>query len=108
MVFQIHTISDVVEVDCIIRMVSEPRHQHLTNGEGQVLLQVMRCIHGGMGRVQGVGEDVHLVYVFQTNIVGLTNPICNYSQFGIIRCSKTSSRPVLVEVPLMPEAKSCD
>jgi hypothetical protein len=36
-IFQIHTIGDVVEVDCIVQMVSEPGHQHLTNGEGQVL-----------------------------------------------------------------------
>jgi hypothetical protein len=32
MVFQVHPISDMVEVDSVIQMVSEPRHQHFTNG----------------------------------------------------------------------------
>jgi hypothetical protein len=36
-VLQIHTIGDVVEVDRVIWTVSEPGHQHLTNGEGQML-----------------------------------------------------------------------
>jgi hypothetical protein len=61
MVFQVYTIGDVVEMDCIIWMVSEPRHQHLTNGEGQVLSQVMKPVHGEKEHVQGVREDVHLV-----------------------------------------------
>jgi hypothetical protein len=34
MVLQIHAISDVVEVDSVIWVVSEPWHQHLTSGEG--------------------------------------------------------------------------
>jgi hypothetical protein len=66
----------------------------------------MRHIHGEMEHVQGVREDVYLVYVLQSNIVGLTYPIHNCSQFSVIRHGKTSSIPVVVEVPLMPEAES--
>jgi hypothetical protein len=51
MIFQVHAISDVVEVDGVIQMVLEPRHQHLTNGEGQVLSRVMRHTHGEIERI---------------------------------------------------------
>jgi hypothetical protein len=68
----------------------------------------MRCVQDEMEHVQGVGEDMHLVHILQTNIIGLTDPICDCSQFGVIRGSKTSSRPVIVEVPLMPEVENCN
>jgi hypothetical protein len=32
MVFQLHTSGDVVEMDTVIWMVLEPRHQHFANG----------------------------------------------------------------------------
>jgi hypothetical protein len=51
MVFQIHAISDVVEVDSVIWVVSEPGHQYLTNGEGQALSQVMRHVHSEMEHI---------------------------------------------------------
>jgi hypothetical protein len=44
MIFQVDAISDVVEVDSVIWMVMEPRHQHLTNGKGQVLFRVISQI----------------------------------------------------------------
>jgi hypothetical protein len=105
-VFQVHTIGDVVEVDFIVWMVLVPWHQHLTNREGQVLSRVMRCIHGETEHIQGVRKDMYLAYIFQTNIVGLMYPICNCLQFSVVGCSKTSHRPVVIEVPLMPEAES--
>jgi hypothetical protein len=86
----------------------EPGHQHLTNGEGQVLSQVMRHVHGKTEYVQGVGEDVHLAHVLQSDIAGLTDPMCNCSHFVIVGCSKTSCRPVIVEVPLVPEVEGCN
>jgi hypothetical protein len=33
-IFQVHAIGDVVEMDCIVWMVLEPGHQHLANGKG--------------------------------------------------------------------------
>jgi hypothetical protein len=51
---------------------------------------------------------MYLTYVFQTNIVGLADAIRNCLQFGIVRHSKTGCRPVIIEVPLMPEAESCN
>jgi hypothetical protein len=68
--------------------------------------QVVRRVHCEAERVCRVGEDMYLSYILQTNIVGLTDPIYNYSQFGIVRHRKTSYRPVIIEVPLMPEAES--
>jgi hypothetical protein len=61
-----------------------------------------------MERVCGVGEDMYLMYVFQTNIIGLMDAICDCSQFSVVRCTKTGCRPVVIEVPLMPEAESCN
>jgi hypothetical protein len=37
LVLQIHTSCDVVEMDTVIWVVLEPRHQHFANGQGQVL-----------------------------------------------------------------------
>jgi hypothetical protein len=54
------------------------------------------------------GDDMYLMYVFQTNIVGLTDAICDCLQFGVVRRSKTGCRPAVIEVPLMPEAESCN
>jgi hypothetical protein len=68
--------------------------------------RVMRCIHGEMEHVWGVREDVHLAYVLQTDIVGLTHPIHNCLQFSVIRRGKAGSRPVVIEVSLMPEVES--
>jgi hypothetical protein len=89
MVFQVHAISDVVEVDGVIWVVLEPGRQHLTNGKGQMLPQVMRHVHGEMECVQGVREDMYLTYILQTDIVGLMNSVCICLQFSVIRCSKT-------------------
>jgi hypothetical protein len=49
---------------------------------------------------------MYLMYIFQTNIVGLTDAIRDCLQFGVIRRSKTSCRPFVIEVPLMPEVES--
>jgi hypothetical protein len=49
---------------------------------------------------------MYLMYIFQTNIVGLTDAIRDCSQFSVVRHSKTSCRPVVIEVPLTPEAES--
>jgi hypothetical protein len=43
---------------------------------------------------------MYLVYVLQANIVGLTDPVHNCSQFGIVRHGKASCRPVIIEIPL--------
>jgi hypothetical protein len=51
---------------------------------------------------------MYLMYVFQTNIVGLTDAIHDCLQFGVVRRSKTGCRPVVIEVPLMPEAEIHD
>jgi hypothetical protein len=96
----------VVEVDTVIWVVSEPRHQHFANGKGQVLSRVVRHVHCEAEHVHRVREDMYLSYILQTNIVGLTDPVRNCSQLGIVRCRKTGRRPVVIEVPFMPEAKS--
>jgi hypothetical protein len=106
MVLQFYTRGDVVEVDAVIWVVSEPWHQHLTNGKGRVLSRMVRRIHGEAERVRGVGEDMCLLYILQSNIVCLTNSVRDCSQFGIVRRGETGCRPVVIEVPLMPEAES--
>jgi hypothetical protein len=67
----------------------------------------MGHVHCEAECVHGVREDMYLLYTLQINIVGLMDAICNCLQFGIIRCSKTSRRLVVIEVPLMPEAEQC-
>jgi hypothetical protein len=89
----------VVEVDTVIWVVSEPRHQHLTNGKGCMLSRMVRHIHGEAKPVCGVGEDMYLLYILQTNIVCLTNSVRDCSQFSVVRCGETSCRPVVIEVP---------
>jgi hypothetical protein len=96
----------VVEVDAVTWVVSEPWHQHLTNGKGRVLSRMVKHVHGEAERVCGVGEDMYLSYILQTNVVHLTNSVRDCSQFGIVRRGETSCRPVVIEVPLMPEAES--
>jgi hypothetical protein len=48
----------------------------------------MRHIHCSAECVRGVGEDMYLTYVLQTNIIGLTDAIRNCLQFGIARCDR--------------------
>jgi hypothetical protein len=96
----------VVEVDAVTWVVLEPWHQHLTNGKGRVLSRMVRRVHGEAERIWGVGEDMYLSYILQTNIVRLTDSIHDCSQFGVVRRGETGCRPVVIEVPLMPEAES--
>jgi hypothetical protein len=81
----------VVKVDTVIWVVSEPRHPHFANGKGQVLSRVVRRIHCEAERICGVGEDVYLLYILQTNIVCLTDPVRDCSQFGVVRCRKPAA-----------------
>jgi hypothetical protein len=104
-VFQLHTRYDVVEMDVVIWVALEPRHQDFANGYGQVLSPIMGHVHCEAECVCGVREDMYLLYTLQINIVGLMDAVCNCLQFGVIRHSKTSHRLVVIEVPLMPEAE---
>jgi hypothetical protein len=97
-----------MEVDTVTWVVSEPWHQHLTNGKGRVLSRMVRCVHGEAECICGVGEDMYLLYILQTNVVRLTDSVRNCSQFGVVRRGETGCRPVVIEVPLMPEVENCN
>jgi hypothetical protein len=51
---------------------------------------------------------MYLMYVFQTNIIGLMDAIHDCSQFSVVRRTKTGCRPVVVEVPLMSSPPKTD